>query len=417
MNSQTFFKFDATRVPSPCFVIDEAVIEQNLKVLHTVQQESGAKVLLALKAFSMFALAPVIMKYLSGCCASGLHEALLAHEYFGGREYGADKREVHVYSPAYSEAEIHRLCDFADHLVFNSFSQWQRFQAKVLLRQQQRPELRCGLRINPMLSLGEVEMYDPCAAGSRLGINADVFRQYTQGVSAAGKAETLQGISGLHFHTLCEQGVVPLLETLDAIEQQFADILPQMQWLNLGGGHHITQADYDVAALIKKIRILQRKYQLQVYLEPGEAVAINSGVLVSEVLDLPYNQMDLAIVDTSATCHMPDTLEMPYRAGIFLQTTSDQQSVVAAHKGEKDYNYRLGGQTCLAGDVMGDYSFEHPLSVGQRLMFDDMAHYTMVKTSTFNGMPLPAIAIWNSATDQLRMVKQFDYADFQSRLS
>lgn len=425
IHSNTFLNFDAARVPSPCFVVDEVIIEKNLTILNQLQQDSGAKVLIALKAFSMFSLAPLITRYLSGCCTSGLHEATLAYEHFSGNKHGTEKREVHVYSPAFSEQELVQLCDFADHIVFNSLSQWQRFQSIVRDAQQKRPTLSCGLRINPMLSLGHTEMYDPCAKGSRLGINVDVFNDYiTQEEGVKNAEESLQkgllsGIHGLHFHTLCEQGFTPLLETLTVIEEQFSDVLPHLKWLNFGGGHHITDESYDIAALTEKIKHIQNTYQLQVYLEPGEAIAIHSGVLVSEVMDLPENQLQLAIVDSSATCHMPDTLEMPYRADMFISHANSSSGLaqIAAQKGQQKHNYRFGGQTCLAGDVMGDYSFPQPLTVGQRLMFDDMAHYTMVKTSTFNGMPLPSIAIWNSDSDQLQIIKQFDYQDFLNRLS
>lgn len=414
IKSTTFFDFDTRRVPSPCFVIDKAVIEHNLQILEQVQQASGAKVLLALKAFSCFALAPLVMKYLSGCCASGLHEALLACEKFNGNQSGEDRREVHVYSPAYKETELKKLCEFADHLVFNSFTQWQRFQQQVLEAQGKRvggdPSLYCGLRINPMLSLADTPLYDPCSPCSRLGIPIQTFKSRMQ------EPDDLRGISGLHFHVLCEQGFAPLEKTLDLIEEQLGDYLPQLAWLNLGGGHHITGGHYDIAALVDRIKDIRQKYQLQVYLEPGEAIAIHSGVLVSEVLDLTENEIDLAVMDTSATCHMPDTLEMPYRAAILLDKNT-QQAGVAGEQGEKPYRYRLGGQTCLAGDIIGDYSFDRPLQPGQRLMFDDMAHYTMVKTTTFNGIGLPAIAVWDSKTDELELVKAFAYEDFLGRLS
>lgn len=388
MNSQTFEHFDSSRVPSPCFVVDEVAIENNLKTLARIQTESGAKVLLALKAFSMFSLAPLIDRYLSGICASGLHEAKLGKEEFNG--------EVHTYSAAFSEKDLPEILSLSDHLVFNSFAQWQRFQDKIQQAKQLKPELEFGLRVNPMHSEGTTEIYDPCAPGSRLGILADEFFQHS-----------LEGISGLHFHTLCEQSFAPLARTLDVIEEKFADILPTLKWVNFGGGHHITAADYPVDALIERVKTFQAKYDVQVYLEPGEAIAINTGVLVSEVLDLTHNDIDIAILDTSATCHMPDTIEMPYRADIFGADLPDQ----------KAYTYRLGGQTCLAGDVMGVYSFDSPLSIGQRLMFDDMSHYTMVKTTTFNGIGLPAIAIWNSETDSIKLVKTFGYEDFKSRLS
>lgn len=388
MKSATFAHFDPSRVPSPCFVVDEVAVEKNLRILHRVQSESGAKILMALKAFSMFSLAPLISRYLKGTCASGLLEARLGHEEFGG--------EVHVFSAAFKEQDLREILEFADHVVFNSFSQWQRFQPLVNEASHKRPGLSFGLRVNPLHSEGAEPIYDPCATGSRLGIPYPQF---------AGKA--LDGISGLHFHTLCEQDFPPLDRTLAIIEDKMAGLLEQISWVNFGGGHHITRPDYQVDALIKRIVEFQQRYQVQVYLEPGEAIAIHTGVLVSEVLDLTNNGMDIAILDTSATCHMPDTLEMPYRAEIFHSGLAN----------EKTHTYRLGGQTCLAGDVMGDYSFDKPLQIGQRLMFDDMSHYTMVKTSTFNGINLPSIAIWNSETDALRIIRNFGYEDFKHRLS
>lgn len=389
LNSYSFTQFDATRVPSPCFVVDEIALEANLKILDRVQRESGAKVLLALKAFSMFSLAPLIGRYLSGTCASGLHEARLGAEEFNG--------EVHTFSAAYTERDLKDILAISNHVVFNSFGQWQRFAPLIEQAKAARGEtLKLGLRLNPMHSEGAEAIYDPCAPGSRLGIPLSEF-----------DGQNLDGISGLHFHTLCEQGFEPLARTLDVVEEKFGHLLTQMQWVNFGGGHHITHPDYNVDALIERIKAFAKKYQVQVYLEPGEAIAIRTGVLVSEVLDLTHNQQDLAILDTSATCHMPDTLEMPYRADIFGAGTAN----------EKAHNYRLGGQTCLAGDVMGDYSFDTPLTIGQRLIFDDMSHYTMVKTTTFNGIGLPAIALWNSKTDDLKIVKEFGYQDFKERLS
>lgn len=409
INSKTFFNFDPNRVPSPCFVVDEVVVESNLKILNRVQQESGAKVLLALKAFSMFSLAPLISKYLSGTCSSGLHEALLGSEEFGGNKEGDDHKEIHVFSAAFTEPDLKELLTFSDHIVFNSFNQWQRFQPLITQAKAQRPVLDFGLRINPMHSEGAVEIYDPCAAGSRLGIPFDTFKQNVP------TADDLiaTGITGLHFHTLCEQLFEPLDRTLTAVEEQFGEYLHKMNWVNFGGGHHITHPDYDVDKLIARVKAFQEKYDVQVYLEPGEAIAIHTGVLVSEVLDLGYNQMDLAILDTSATCHMPDTLEMPYRAEIIDLVSQN----AAGEKDEKPHSYRLGGQTCLAGDVMGDYSFDKPLEIGQRLMFDDMSHYTMVKTSTFNGIGLPSLALWNSETDEVKVIKEFGYHDFKQRLS
>ncbi|WP_017446806.1 carboxynorspermidine decarboxylase [Gayadomonas joobiniege] len=393
-NSKTFLQFDASRVPSPCFVVDEVVVENNLKVLDYVQQQSGARILLALKAFSMFSLAPLVGKYLYGTCASGLHEARLGHEAFKSGKAG--KGEVHTFSAAYSEQDLTEILKISDHVVFNSFGQWQRFQPLIQAAKQQRPQLEFGLRVNPLHSEGAEPIYDPCAPGSRLGIPYPEF-----------KDKSLEGITGIHFHTLCEQNFEPLARTLDEVEKHFSEILPKLKWVNFGGGHHISKPEYNIEGLIKRIKAFQAKYDVQVYLEPGEAIAIHSGVLVSEVLDLTFNAMNLAIMDSSATCHMPDTIEMPYRADI----------LGAGQANEYAHTYRLGGQTCLAGDVMGDYSFKTALKVGQRLMFDDMAHYTMVKTSTFNGIGLPAIAIWNSNTDELKVVKSFGYQDFKQRLS
>lgn len=390
--SATFRNFDPTRVPSPCFVVDEEVVENNLQILADVQERSGAKVLMALKAFSMFSLAPLFNYYLSGICASGLYEARLGHEEFGG-ETG---KEVHTFSAAYTAKDLEEILGIANHVVFNSLGQWQRFQSLIKKYQKKRPELRFGLRINPAHSEGEVPLYDPCSPGSRLGITRQEFGDSLP-----------KGITGLHFHTLCEQGFAPLERTLAVVEQQFEEFLPHLEWINFGGGHHITREDYEREALIDRIRDFREKYQVEVYLEPGEAAAIHSGVLVSEVLDIVHNEIDIAILDTSATCHMPDTLEMPYRANI----------LGAGEPGQLSHTYRLGGQTCLAGDVMGDYSFARPLEVGQRLVFDDMAHYTMVKTTTFNGIALPAIALWNSRTGGVRVVKRFQYEDFRDRLS
>ncbi len=386
--TSVFTKFDPTRVPSPCFVIDVASVENNLKILRDVQERSGAKVLAALKAFSCWRLGDLIGGYLSGTCASGLHEARLGREFFGG--------EVHTYSAAFKEEDLREILPITDHLVFNSFAQWRRFKPQVQAAQQQRPELKVGIRINPEHSEGTVPIYDPCAPGSRMGVPISQF-----------EPDQLEGISGLHFHTLCEQDLPPLERTLKAVEEKFGPYLDQMEWVNFGGGHHITRPDYQVDRLIEVVREFAERYQVQVYLEPGEAVAIHTGALVSEVLDLPWNGVSQAILDTSATCHMPDTLEMPYRPDVLGAGLPN----AAAH------TYRLGGMTCLAGDVIGDYSFEKPLEVGQRLIFDDMAHYTMVKTSTFNGIRLPSIALWDSRTDALEVIREFGYEDFKTRLS
>ena len=388
LNSKTFHQFDPNRVPSPCFVVDEVALKNNLEILQQVQQASGAKILLALKAFSMFSLAPLIGQYLKGTCASGLNEARLGKEEFKG--------EVHTFSAAYTEQDLAEILKITDHLIFNSFNQWQRFQPLLQAAKAERPELEFGLRVNPLHSEGSTPIYDPCAPGSRLGIPYPEFQQHS-----------LEGITGIHFHTLCEQEFEPLSRTLDVIEKEFSELLPKLKWVNFGGGHHITKPGYNIDGLVEMIKNFQQKYDVQVYLEPGEAIAIHTGVLVSEVLDITHNAMDLAILDTSATCHMPDTLEMPYRAEVFG----------AGEAGEQAHTYRLGGQTCLAGDVIGDYSFAEPLTLGQRIMFDDMAHYTMVKTSTFNGIGLPSIAVWNSVTDEVKLIKQFGYEDFKMRLS
>ena len=388
MQFTDFGKLDLSRLPSPCFVVDEVAVERNLRILHGVAVASGAKVLGALKAFSMWSLGDLTQKYLNGTCASGLHEARLGYEEYGG--------EVHVFAAAFSQADIDELLTFAKHIVFNACSQWLRFREQCLAAQKQRPDLEFGLRINPEHSEGAVPIYDPCSPGSRLGITLSQLDE-----------TALEGISGLHFHTLCEQGFEPLERTVAAVESKFGHILPQMKWVNFGGGHHITADGYDINGLVELIQAFQSRHDVQVYLEPGEAMAIGTGILSCEVLDITWNKLNQAILDTSATCHMPDTLEMPYRPDISGAGEAD----------EFEYTYRLGGLTCLAGDVIDDYSFKQPLEVGQRLIFEDMAHYTMVHTPTFNGPKMPAIALWNSDTDVLRIVKEFGYDDFKHRLS
>ena len=394
-----FSQLDLQRLPSPCFVVDEVAVERNLKILHELERRSGAKVLHALKAFSMWSLAPLTKKYLSGTCASGLHEARLGREFYSG-----GNSEIHVFSAAFNQQDFTELLEFADHIVFNSCAQLLRFKTQCEQAQQVRPELAFGLRINPEHSEGEVALYDPCAEGSRLGVTREQLDRYLE---KADFREAFSLISGLHFHTLCEQDFLPLQRTLTAVEEKFSDVLGDMGWVNFGGGHHITRLDYQIDALVECVQQFRARYQVQVYLEPGEAVAIGTGVLVSEVLDMSFNQLPQVILDTSATCHMPDTLEMPYRASI----SGEVEASDSAH------TYRLGGLSCLAGDVIGDYSFAQPLRVGDRLVFEDMAHYTMVKTTTFNGVGLPAIAIWNSVTDELKIVREFGYNDFKNRLS
>ena len=388
MRPDYFAAFDPATVPSPCFVVDRAAVEDNLRILRDVQERSGARIVAALKAFSLWRLGPLVSQYLSGVCASGLYEARLGHEEYGG--------EIHTYSAAFREQDLEEILKISRHVVFNSLGQWRQFQPQINQARIKRPELKFGLRINPRHSEGTVPLYDPCAPGSRLGIPVSEldFKQ-------------MEGISGLLFHTLCEQDLPPLKRTVDVVEKQFGHILPEMEWINFGGGHHITREDYQVDELVRLIRDFAGRYKVQVYLEPGEAVAIHTGVLISEVLDIVYNDMPIAVLDTSATCHMPDTLEMPYRAGIRNAGLPD----------EKQYTYRLGGMSCLAGDIMGDYSFDLPLEIGQRLIFEDMAHYTMVKTTTFNGVPLPAIALWDSRNNKLDIVREFGYDDFKKRLS
>lgn len=386
--NNTFSKLDLSRLPTPCYVVDKVLLERNLRLLKRVQDESGAKVLLALKGFAMHYFAPLISRYLSGVCASGLHEAKLGRAFFTG--------EVHTFSAAYPPSDIAEVLALSDHVIFNSFSQWQRFQAAIEHAKADNPHLQLGLRINPQQSEGAVPIYDPSAPGSRLGI-----------VRSAFEGQSLAGINGLHVHNLCEQDIAPLKRTLTAVEHQFGAFLPQMQWVNMGGGHHITRADYQVDELIDLIKDFRAKWGVGVIIEPGEAVALGTGVYVAEILDLTFNDINLAMIDGSCTAHLPDVLEMPYRPDLFG----------AGEAGEKAYTYRIGGLSCLAGDVIGDYSFDAPLQVGQRLMWLDMAHYTMVKTNTFNGVKLPSIVAWDSESDVLNIVKSFGYQDFKERLS
>lgn len=384
----TFSQLDLSRLPTPCYVVDRALLERNLQLLARVQKDSGAKVLLALKGFAMHHFAPLIDQYLSGVCASGLHEAKLGRECFSG--------EVHTFSAAFPPADIDEVLALSDHVIFNSFSQWQRFQSQIAAAKAGNPGLAFGLRVNPQQSEGAVEIYDPSAPGSRLGI-----------VRADFDGQSLAGISGLHVHNLCEQDVAPLKRTLAAVEAQFGEFLPQMRWFNMGGGHHITRADYQVEELIDLIQAFRARWGVEVMIEPGEAIALGTGVYVTEVLDLKVNAMNLAIIDGSCTAHLPDVLEMPYRPELFN----------AGLPQAKAHTYRIGGLTCLAGDVIGNYSFDAPLAVGDRLMFMDMSHYTMVKTNTFNGVKLPSIVVWDSRDDSLQVVREFGYEDFKTRLS
>ncbi len=369
-------------VPTPSYVIDECKLEENCKILAGVMERIGCKILLAQKAFSAFAEYPMIGKYLAGTTASGLFEARLGKEEMG--------KENHIFCGAYREEDIDEIASICDHIVFNSVGQLKRFRNRCQGKS-------IGLRINPQCSTQEGhEIYDPCAPGSRLGVTVDKLR-----------AEDLEGVDGLHFHTLCEQNADALAITLDAVEEQFGEFLHQMKWLNFGGGHHITREDYDIALLEQCIKRIQEKYGVEVYLEPGEAVALNAGYLVTTVLDKVENGgVTTLLLDASAACHMPDVLEMPYRPPLKDSGKS----------GEKAFTYRLAGYTCLAGDVIGDYSFDRELGIGDRLLFEDMAIYSMVKNNTFNGIPLPSIYGMNG-DGQCRLIKEFDYSDFKGRLS
>lgn len=370
-------------LPTPCYVVDEGLILKNLEILYNVSERTGAKILLAQKAFSMYELYPLIGRYLSGTTASSLFEARLGYEEMGG--------ETHVFAPAYKDDDMDELVKICDHIVFNSFSQWYKYRDKVKSAGR---EIECGLRINPEYSEIETEIYNPCAEGSRMGVKLDELKNHG-----------IDGLDGIHFHTMCEQNSDVLWRTVQIVDEEFGEFLKQVKWVNFGGGHHITRPDYDIETLVRSIELIRDKYGVQVYLEPGEAVALNAGYLVSEVLDIVNNGIDIAILDTSAACHMPDVLEMPYRPPL-----ED-----GGEPGEKKYTYRLSCPTCLAGDVIGDYSFDEPLKPGDRLIFGDMAIYTMVKNNTFNGINLPSI-ILKTTDDEYRLIKEFGYEDFKSRL-
>jgi carboxynorspermidine decarboxylase len=371
--------------PSPSYVVNLGELEKNLKIIDEVQQASGATILLALKGFAMFGVFPLISQYIKGTCASGPHEARLGAEKFGGL--------VHTFAAGFKEEDLRESLAHSHHLIFNSLTQWKRF--RPLIEASGKP-VSVGLRVNPEVSTGRVPLYDPCAPGSRLGILRSEFN-----------GESLEGIDGLHFHTLCEQNSGDLEKTLAGFEERFGDFLPRMRWVNFGGGHHITRDDYDREQLVRLVKTFREKHEVQVFLEPGEAIALNTGLLVAEVVDILDRERPVAILDTSATAHMPDVLEMPYRPGI----------IGGGSPSEKAYTYTLGGLTCLAGDVIGDWSFDEPLKVGTRLAFTDMAHYTMVKNTTFNGVKLPSIATYDPDTDTVNVLRRFGYEDYQNRLS
>jgi carboxynorspermidine decarboxylase len=381
-------RFDLSAVETPAFVVDLGLLEKNLQQLALVRRESGAKVLLALKGFSMFSTFRLVRQYLSGCCASGLHEALLAHEEFG--------KEVHVYAPAFKQHEMRQIIPIADHISFNSLAQWRKFRPMIEAARTRGHAPSPGLRVNPEHSEVEVALYDPCSPGCRLGTRAESL-----------DGEDLSGLEGLHFHALCEQGSDVLERTLGAVERRFPKFLEQVKWVNMGGGHHITRGDYDIERLIRVVSGFKQRWGKEVYLEPGEAVALNTGYLVACVMDVVQSDPPTAILDISATCHMPDTLEMPYRPHI----------INSGLPGEFPNHYKLGGMSCLAGDVVSEYSFPTPLECGQKLVFTDMAHYTMVKTTTFNGVPHPSLVTYDPGSGALNVVRRIGYEDFKRKLS
>jgi carboxynorspermidine decarboxylase len=378
-------QLDLERVDSPAYVIDLAMLERNLELLAHAQAAAGATILLALKGFAAWSTFPLVGKYLDGVAASGPDEARLGREELG--------KQVHTYCPAFGEASLRETIRYSDHVIFNSPSQIDRFRSII---DEHSKDVSFGLRVNPQHSEVEVPLYDPCAPGSRLGATKD------QLVKA-----NLRGIDGLHFHTLCELGADALERTLEVLEEQFAPWLDEAKWVNFGGGHHITKPNYDVGLLVDLVRNFRHDHRVDVYLEPGEAIGLNAGVLVASVLDLVESDGPIAILDTSATAHMPDVLEMPYRPEIRG----------AAEPGRLAHTYRLGGLSCLAGDMIGAYSFDEPLSVGDKLVFEDMAHYTMVKTTTFNGVRLPSIALFDPRDDSYRVQHRFGYEDYRNRLS
>ncbi len=371
-------------VETPCFITDLGALEANLRILADVQQRAGCTILLALKGFAQWSTFPLIKRYLAGATSSSVAEARLAREELGG--------QVHAYAPAYSDAEMAELVTLADHIVLNSPAQWRRHRAAIAAA----GGISCGLRVNHEHQEVEVALYDPAGPCSRLGT-----------VRGNLTADDLDGLDGLHFQTLCQVNSDALERAVAAFEHKFGEFIPQMKWVNFGGGHHITRPDYDRDRLVRVVSEFRAKWNVEVYLEPGEAIALGTGVLVASVMDTFHNGMDIAILDTSATAHMPDVLEMPYRPVI----------IDAGDPGARPHTYRLGGMTCLAGDVIGDYSFDRPLQIGDKLVFLDMAHYTMVKTTTFNGVRLPSIATHDPATRQITVHRRFGYRDYRDRLS
>jgi len=379
--------FDPNKLETPCYVVDEALLIKNLEILKSVINRTNCKILLAQKAFSMYSLYPLIGKYLHGTAASGLHEARLGYEEMGG--------EVHIHSPVYRPNDFDEILDICDVIVFNSFNEWQKYREKAMQAKIKRSNMRFGIRINPEHSTQPNPLWDPCAKGSRLGTTIDNF-----------KPDLLEGISGIHFHTLCEQNSDALAATLEAVETRFGQYLHNMEWINFGGGHHITREDYDIDTLVSCIKRFQEKYNLEVYLEPGEAVAFNAGFLVASVVDIIESKgKHNAFLDASAACHIPEILSFRYRVDVLN----------AGEANEKKHTYTLAAPTCLSGDVFGEYSFDEPLKVNGRVIFTDSATYTMVKNNTFNGVRLPSIVIARQ-NGELDIVKEFGYSDFKSRL-
>ena len=382
-----FARFDLNRVPSPAFVVDEVAVRRNLAILADVRDRAGIKLLAALKAFSMWRLGPVVGEYLDGVCTSGLFEAKLAAEEYVG--------EIATYCAGYKAEDMPEICALSDHVIFNSPAQHRRFRSYIDAERAAGHHIHVGLRINPQNPEGEVEKYDPSQPHSRLG---HPISQLT--------AADLEGIDGIHFHNLCEQDLEPLIRTWDKVKPYLAPYFGQLQWLNFGGGHHITRADYQRDDLVAFLQSVKAETGLDLYLEPGEAVALDAGILVGELLDVFDNGMPIGITDISATCHMPDVIEAPYRPAMLGERENDDVPTI-----------RLGGPSCLSGDIIGDYRLPVAAEPGQRFAFLDQAHYSMVKTNTFNGVPLPSIWLWNSETDSLECVRNFDYADFKTRLS
>lgn len=390
-------------IPEPCFVLDERALCRNMDILDNIQQETKAKILLALKGFASWGVFPLLSRKFAGplwgVCASSIDEARLGKEEFGG--------EVHAFAPAWTDDEIRELIEIADHIVFNSFAQWHKFkpvieEANNSMRSKN--PVKCGLRINPEHSEGKVPLYDPCAPGSRLGIRKREFQKFTN---------PMQGVSGLHFHTLCEQGAEELSRTLHSVNKNFSSYLENCQWINMGGGHHITKENYNIELLKQSIKDMEARYNAQIYLEPGEAIALNAGWLTASVLDIVEADIPVSILDISAACHTPDVLEMPYTPDVWYH---NQNPIKAGKPGKGAWTCRLGGKSCLAGDVFGEYSFNNKLQPGQRLVFADMAIYSIVKTNTFNGLRLPSIGILKS-DNKFKLLKQFEYSDFKNRLS